>query len=65
VGSNLISSKILDGNGIKAVLGSIPAHNFGSIENKENSDSQMGNNRKKQILCFDLENKNSIMHCLL
>jgi len=32
VGSNLISSKILDGNGVKAMPGLIPAPKSGSFE---------------------------------
>jgi hypothetical protein len=35
VGSNLASSKILDGNGVKIMPGSIPAPNPGSFENKK------------------------------
>jgi len=34
-GSNLVSSKILDGNGVKAMPGSIPAPNSGSSDNKK------------------------------
>jgi len=41
VGSNLVSSKILDGNEIKAMPGSIPAPKFGSIENTKNTGGQM------------------------
>jgi len=35
VGLNLVSSKILDGNGVKTMAGSIPAPNSGSFENKK------------------------------
>jgi hypothetical protein len=35
VGSKLVSSKILDGNGVKAMPGLIPAPNSGSFENKK------------------------------
>jgi len=35
VGSKLVSSKILDGNRVKAMPGSIPAPNSGSFENKK------------------------------
>jgi len=31
VGSNLVSPEILDGNGVKAMPGSIPAPNSGSL----------------------------------
>jgi hypothetical protein len=40
VASNLVSSKQLDGNGFKAMPGSIPAPNSGSFENKKNTSSQ-------------------------
>jgi len=35
VGLKLVSSKILDGNGVKAMPGLIPAHNSGSCGNKK------------------------------
>jgi hypothetical protein len=49
VGSNLVLSKILDGNGLKAMPGSILAPNSGSImeKNKNNIGSQMGQTNKK------------------
>jgi len=48
VGSNLVSSKILNGNGAKAMPGSIPAPNSGSVsKNKKNTGSQMGHTKKK------------------
>jgi len=37
VGSKLVSSKTLDGNGVKAMPGSIPAPNSVSFENKKYS----------------------------
>jgi len=36
VGSNLVSFKIQDGYGVKAMPGSIPAPDYDSIENKKN-----------------------------
>jgi len=47
VGSNLVSSKILDGNGVKAMPGSIHAPNSGSFDYKKNTGSQMGTTKKK------------------
>jgi hypothetical protein len=45
--SCLVLSKILDGNGLKAMPGSIPAPNSGSfMENKKNIGSQMGQTDK-------------------
>jgi len=35
VGSKLVSSKLLDGNEVKAMPGSIPSPNSGSFENKK------------------------------
>ncbi len=37
MGSNLVSSNILDGNGILTMPGSISVPNSGSFENKENT----------------------------
>jgi len=37
---------MLDGNGIKAMSGSISAPNSGSFENKKNTDSQNGAHQK-------------------
>ncbi len=34
-GSKLVSSKILDGNGVNTMPGSIPSPNYGSFENKK------------------------------
>jgi len=45
VGSNLISSNILDGNGIKAMPGSIPAL-FQCRKIRKNTGSQMGHAKK-------------------
>jgi hypothetical protein len=43
VGLNLVSFKIVNGNGVKAMPGSIPAPNPGSLyENKKNTARQMG-----------------------
>jgi hypothetical protein len=52
VGSNLVLSIILDGNGqhLKAMPGSIPAPNSGSFEEIKNIGSQMGQTGKKNIL---------------
>jgi hypothetical protein len=47
VGSNLVSSLIQDGNGVKAVPGLFPAPNSGSFENKKNTGSQMEQTKKK------------------
>jgi hypothetical protein len=41
VGLNIISSKILDGNGARAMLGSIHIPNSVSFENKKNTSTQM------------------------
>jgi len=47
VSSNLVSSNILDGNGVKNMLGSIPAPNSGLLyKNKKNTGSQMGHTKK-------------------
>ena len=46
VGSNLVSSKILDINGAKAMPGSIPTTNFGSVKK----------NRKKSRGCYSVNN---------
>jgi len=47
VGSILVSSKILDGNGAKAMQGLISAPNSGSLlKNKKNTGSQMGHTKK-------------------
>jgi len=49
VGSNLISSKILDGNEVKAMPGSIPGPKSGSFsKNKKNTGSQMGHTKKNK-----------------
>ncbi len=45
MGSNLVLSKILDGNGVKSKPGSIPAPNPGSFENEKNTGSQMGHTK--------------------
>jgi len=46
VGSNLVSSKILDGNRAKAMPGLISAPNSGSLmKNKKNTGSQMGHTK--------------------
>jgi hypothetical protein len=45
MGSNLGSSNILDGNGVKAMPGLIPAPNSGSVE--KNRGTQMGHTYKK------------------
>jgi len=42
VGLNRVSSKILDGNGVKAMPGLISAPNSGSFKNEKNTGSQMG-----------------------
>jgi hypothetical protein len=47
VGSNLVSSNILDGNGVITMPESISAPKSGSFENKENTGSQMGHADKK------------------
>ncbi len=41
MGLNIISSKILDGNGARAMLGSIHIPNSVSFENKKNTSTQM------------------------
>jgi len=47
VGSNLVSSKLLEGNGAKAMPGLISAPNYGSLlKNKKNTGSQMGHTKK-------------------
>ncbi len=47
VGSNLTSSKILDGNGVKAMPGSIPAPNSGALQkNKNYTVNPMGQTQK-------------------
>jgi len=46
VGSNLVSSKILGRNGIKAMPELMPAPYSGSIESKKNAGSQMGHTKK-------------------
>jgi len=43
VGSKLILSKIILGNGVKAMPGSIPAPNSGSVENKKIQVTNWGN----------------------
>ncbi len=50
VGSNLVSSNILDGNGVITMPELISVPNSGSIENKENTGSQMGHTNKKIFL---------------
>jgi hypothetical protein len=50
VGWTLVSSNILDGNSVKAMSGSIPAHNSGSIwKFRKNIGSQMEHTNKKYI----------------
>jgi len=49
VGSKLVSSKILDGNGVKAMPGSIPAPNTGSFENKKIQVAKWGTPKKKLV----------------
>jgi hypothetical protein len=47
VGSNLASSNKLDGNGVKAIPGSIPAPNSGSwYKNKKNTFFLKGHTKK-------------------
>ena len=48
VGLNLVSSKILDGNGFKAMPGSTPTPNSSSFENKKNAGN-MANQKKKMF----------------
>jgi hypothetical protein len=48
VGSNLVSSNIIDGNGVKTMLGSLSVPSSGSFENKENAGSQMGHTNNKK-----------------
>jgi hypothetical protein len=45
--SSFVSSKILDRNGVKAMPGSIPSLNTGSVDYKKNTDSQMVHTKKK------------------
>jgi len=59
VGSKLVSSKILDGNGVKAMPGSIPAPNSGSFENKKIQVAKWGTPKKifekntlKKVICL-------------
>ena len=54
VGSNLVSSNILDGNGVKAIPGSIPAPNLGSIIKKrwKNIGSRIGHSQITFFLSF-------------
>jgi hypothetical protein len=49
--SRLVLSKILDGNGLKANPGLIPAPNSGSFveKNRKNMGSQMGQTDKKTL----------------
>jgi hypothetical protein len=55
VGSNLVSSKILDGSGAKAMPGLNSAPNSGSLlKNKKNTSSQMGHTKKKIFLMTGL-----------
>jgi len=46
VGLNLVSSKILNENGVKVMPGSIPAPNTALYQNKKNTGSQMGHTKK-------------------
>jgi len=51
VGSNLVSSNILDGDGVEAMPGSIPAPNSESLwKNKKNTASQMGHSKKMSLI---------------
>jgi len=45
VGLNLISPKLLDGNGVKAIPVLTPAPNSGSFGNKKNTGGQMGHTK--------------------
>jgi hypothetical protein len=47
VGSNLVSSKIPNVNGVITMPESISVPSSGSFENKENTGSQMGHTNKK------------------
>jgi hypothetical protein len=47
VGSNLVSTNILDVNGVITMPESISVPSSGSFENKENTGSQMGHTNKK------------------
>ncbi len=49
MGSNLIPSKILDGNGVIIMPESISVPSSGSFKNKENTGSQMGHANKKMF----------------
>jgi len=64
VDSNLVSSNLLDGNGVKAMLGLIPAPKSNSLKkNKKNTISQMGHTKKclKKYLATHLGVKIGIM----
>jgi len=54
VGSNLVSSKILDGNGVKAMPGLVPSPNSGSFKSKKIQVSKRGtpktNLKKEKII---------------
>jgi hypothetical protein len=50
VGSNLVSSYILDGNGVITMPESISVPNSGSFENKEITGSQIRHTNKKIFL---------------
>ncbi len=47
VGSNPVSSNILDRNGVITMPGSISVPNSGSVENKQNTGSQMRHAKKR------------------
>jgi hypothetical protein len=49
VGSNPVSSKILDGNGVIIMPELMSVPNSGSFENKENTGSQMEHANKKSL----------------
>jgi len=50
VGSNFVSSKILDRNGVKSTPGLISAPNSGSLyKNKKNTGSQTGRTKKVSL----------------
>ena len=54
--SNLVSSNILDGNGVKAMPGSIPASNSGSIwKFRKNVGSQMGHTFCKMMFTNEIQ----------
>ena len=58
VGSNPVSSKIaIDGNGVKAMPGSIPSSSHGSIIKVygKNKGIQIGHTKKVQIKGFSME----------